>query len=135
MPTILELAGVECPDTVDGESLLPFVRGERPSRWRADLHGEHVHLGQSLQWVTDGRWKYLWASARGIEQLFDLENDPDELHDLADEPPWSDELARWRAKLVEYLTDREEGFVADGKLVAGRPVQTEARRVSALVDA
>jgi arylsulfatase len=28
----------------------------------------------------------------------------------------------WRSRLIQDLTDREEGFVADGNLVTGRPV-------------
>lgn len=133
MPTVLAMAGVDCPDTVDGLSLLPYVCGEDPD-WRSEIHGEHVHFNQSLQWVTDGRRKYLWASARGLEHFFDLEADPRELHDLADDPTRAEEVARWRSVLVDYLIDREEGFVVDGALVTGRPVQTEARRISALAN-
>lgn len=133
MPTVLDMAGVEVPDTVDGLSLLPHTRGERPD-WRSEIHGEHVHFAQSLQWVTDGRRKYLWASARGIEQFFDLETDPHELHDLIDDPDRAAEVEQWRQRLVGYLTDREEGFVADGALVSGRPVQSERSDVAALAE-
>ena len=38
----------------------------------------------SMQWLTDGRWKYVWFSGDGREQLFDLQSDPQERHDLAD---------------------------------------------------
>ncbi|GIX06007.1 MAG: hypothetical protein KatS3mg115_0410 [Candidatus Poribacteria bacterium] len=42
MPTLLEAAGLEIPPTVDGRSLLPFLRGEQPNaRWRRYIHGEH----------------------------------------------------------------------------------------------
>ena len=134
MPTVLELARADIPPSVDGRSLLPFVLGEEPD-WRTEIHGEHVHWDQSLQWVTDGKRKFLWASERGIEQFFDLEQDPHEIHDLIEDSERKDEINRWRQVLIDYLTDREEGFVQEGALVPGRQVRTEATRVSALVSA
>lgn len=65
----------------------------------------------------------------GHEQLFDLEADPQELHDLAEEEP--DVLARHRELLARELAGREEGFVEDGRLVPGRPLRSEASWVSA----
>jgi len=134
MPTVLQMADVEIPDHVDGVGLLPYLLGGRPARERTEIHGEHVHFDQSLQWVTDGRRKYLWASAKGIEQFFDLEDDPHELHNLIDDPARRPEVDDWRDRLIGYLTGREEGFVTDGRLVPGRPVQTERSDIAALVD-
>jgi arylsulfatase A-like enzyme len=125
MPTLLDLAGLPIPEGVDGVSLAPFVRGqtaaEAPREW---LHGEHTYWGQSLQWVTDGRVKYVWGSAKGVEQLFDLVADPGELHNLAGLAEHAALHDLWRGRLVEALTGREEGFVAAGELVTGRPVVT-----------
>lgn len=133
MPSVLDMAGVPIPDTVDGLSLLPHALGQDPD-WREEIHGEHVHLGQSLHWVTDGRRKYLWASGRGIEQFFDLEADPHEVDDLIDNGDRQDEIARWRSLLVGYLRGRPEGYADDdGALVAGRTPRTEAPRVTELL--
>jgi arylsulfatase A-like enzyme len=121
MPTLLGTAGVPVPDGVDGIDL----RRET----REHLHGEHLisALGRhSMQWIRSARHKYVWFSGDGHEQLFDLEEDPHELHDLAGDPAHGEELARHRALLVAELEGREEGFVADGELVAGRPLQSEA---------
>jgi len=120
LPTLCELAGVGVPETVEGRSLLPFCRDERPA-WRDAIHGEHSFGALSNQWLTDGRWKYTWFSQIGLEQLFNLQDDPQETHDLAAEHP--DLVAAWRARLVEALTGREEGYVQDGQLVVGRPAQ------------
>ncbi len=132
MPTVLDMAGVPVPDTVDGRSVLPLLAGDAGAGWRDELHGEHVYLGQSLQWLTDGRWKYVWRSRLGDEQLFDLAADPHELHDLAGDPAYADRLAQWRARLVDHLRDREEGYVADDTLVPGREPRTEASWITAL---
>ncbi|MEV6283527.1 arylsulfatase [Kribbella sp. NPDC051770] len=132
MPTLLDLAGLPIPESVDGKSLAGFVRGEAPEV-REWLHGEHVYWDQSLQWVTDGRVKYVWGSAKGVEQLFDLVADPGELHNLVGEAP---ELrALWRGRLIQDLTGREEGFVEDGELVTGRPVTTILEHTRRLIEA
>lgn len=121
MPTLLDAAGLPVPDSIDGRSALSAARGNAAS-WRRYIHGEHVAFGQSVQWVTDGREKYIWFSGRGIEQYFDLTTDPHEETDLAGEASCADRVAVWRNRLVEELADRPEGFVQDGRLVTGRPV-------------
>jgi arylsulfatase A-like enzyme len=120
-PTLLDAAGVKVPETLDGRSVLPLARGEQIP-WRAELHGEHTAFGQSIQWLTDGTEKYIWFSGTGAEQLFDLAADPQERHDLGRDPAATHRLARWRARMVDALADRPEGFVDGARLVAGRPV-------------
>jgi arylsulfatase A-like enzyme len=122
MPTLLHCAGLPVPEDLDGRSLLPLARGETPA-WRPYLHGEHTVFGQSIHWVTDGHEKYVWFSGSGHEQLFCLDDDPQELRDLARRPEAAARVARWREALVQELTGREEGFVEGGRLVPGRPVK------------
>lgn len=134
MPTLLDLAGLPIPESVDGRSLAPFLRGERPA-WRDYLHGEHTQLGQSLQWLTDGIIKYCWASGEGTEELFDLASDPGELRNLAAEPEHAATLELWRSRLVECLERREEGYVKDGTLVPGRTPITILRHTRERIEA
>lgn len=123
MPTLLALAGAPCPSVADGVNLVPTLRGES-RQIREWLHFEHspcYSLAQAFQALTDGHFKYIWRTADGSEQLFDLDKDPTELHDLAADPGHARELETWRARMVDRLKDRPEGFVKDGKLIAGRP--------------
>ena len=68
----------------------------------------------------------MWFSGWGIEQLFNLDEDPEELVDLcklsadARSSEVSDALLRGRNYLISELEGREEGYVADGRLVPGR---------------
>lgn len=126
MPTVLGLAGVDVPEGVDGVDLGAASRGEQV---REHLHGEHLigSLGRhSMQWIRSQRFKYVWFSGDGHEQLFDLEADPREEQDLAGDPGFGEELVRHRELLIAELAGREEGFVDGGALVAGRPLQSEA---------
>jgi arylsulfatase len=124
LPTLCDWAGIPMPSSVDGKSLLPFVRGEMAS-WREWLHGEHAYGDWSNHWLTDGRMKYAWYSQTGREQLFDLRVDPNECHDLAGEE--FDELGTWRTRLIQELAGREEGYVQEGRLVIGRPAGATLR--------
>jgi arylsulfatase A-like enzyme len=126
MPTLLDLAGLPIPEVVEGESLVRAMQGERDG-FKSYIHGEHGALGQAMQWLTDGEWKYIWLSNDGIEQLFNLKSDPQELYDLAAAEP--QKLAEWRGRLIEELTGREEGFVEGGKLVCGRPYRASLSHI------
>ncbi|MCY0904595.1 arylsulfatase [Arthrobacter sp. H14-L1] len=127
MPTLLDLAGIPVPPECDGKSLVPLLHGEAGVPVRDWLHGEHVYFGQSLQWVTDGHVKYLWASGWGTEELFDLDADPGELDNLADDSAHAELLALWKSRLIRDLNGREEGFIEDGRLVAGKAVTSILR--------
>ena len=63
--------------------------------------------------LTDGKTKYMWFRNGGPEFLFDLENDPNELDNLA-----GDEVKTrpWRLRLIELLEARRDGAVEEGKL-------------------
>ncbi len=118
MPTLLEVAGLEAPRNLDGVSLVPVLVGD-PDEVRDVLHCEHstcYDAEQGYHFLTDGRMKYIWRPATGKEQLFDLQADPQELNDLIGH----EEVEVWRRRMIEELTGRPEGFVAGGKLVAGR---------------
>lgn len=116
MPTFLEAGGAPIPDSVEGRSILPLLRGGAEG-WREFYHGEHspcYHVENANQFLTDSRWKYIWNTTTGAEQLFDLRNDPMECDDLAGDPAHRETLGGWRTRLVEHLADREEG-ISDGK--------------------
>ena len=125
MPTLLDAAGLPVPDSCTGRSVLPLMRGESPSAaaWRDVLHGEHSgrypqHGG--MHYLTDGHSKYVWYSQTGDELLFDLDEDPQERHNLTASGA-AGRLATWRRRLVEALRERPEGFVEGNALVPGRP--------------
>lgn len=121
MPTLLDCAGLDVPDGLDGRSVVPLARAEADSI-RPWIHGEHTVFGQSVQWVTDGFEKYIWWSELGEEQFFDLVRDPEERTDLGTDPGSADRLARWRSILVEQLAGREDGLSDGTRLVAGQAV-------------
>jgi arylsulfatase A-like enzyme len=122
MPTLLDAAGLPVPDSVTGRSVLPLMRGE-PVTWRDALHGEHSKRyfeEESMHYLVDGHTKYVWYSQTGEELLFDLDQDPQERHNLLLDADSDARVAPWRRRLIQQLRDRPEGFVDGDRLVPGR---------------
>lgn len=106
-PTLLELLGIEEPagrEERHGRSMAGLLAGTpdaSPRELYAEVHhAEDDFLGRdaALVTLTMGRWKYVQGSS-GESQLFDVEADPGELHDLFTED--HPELPRLRARLAE----------------------------------
>lgn len=124
MPTLLDAAGVEIPDSVTGKSLLPLMRGDEEGKPREVLHGEHsgcYDYNDGVHFLTDGHCKYIWYTQTGQEQLFNLDEDPNEIHDLARQEDSAKVLLMWRERLITQLNGRPEGFSDGEQLSAGRP--------------
>lgn len=117
LPTVLSMADLPIPEDVDGISLLPAMRGEQVDR--DYIHGECCRLetiGTGMQFVTDGKEKYIWYPALAKEQFFDLVIDPQELTDLAKSKEHVGRIKVWRNRLIKELEGRPEGFVKQGSL-------------------
>ena len=117
MPTVLDMAGVDIPEGVDGRSLLPLMQGKKTA-WREYLP---IETSPTYHCLTDGREKYIWFVQDGREQFFDLTEDPQETRNLIDAPEQVDRIARWRSQMVRTLRDRPEGFSDGERLIPGCP--------------
>ena len=125
MPTILDAVGLSVPDTVDGLSMMRLIHGEETNR-REYIHGEHSTCyaeEQEMQYLTDGKFKYIWFPRLGSEQLFDLTQDPGERLDLAVRPEYLPELLKWRKRLISELKTRNAELTNGEQLLcqAGKP--------------
>jgi len=108
-PTILELAGVARPASMEAQSLAPALTG---SEWagRNRVFSEHGRDGilreaEFMTMVRTRDWKLVHFLDAPYGQLFDLANDPTETHNLWDEPrhraekDWLlEELREWRMR-------------------------------------
>ncbi len=119
LPTFLDVAGASPASRLDGQSLLPLLRGDT-GHWRPHIDLEHnicYSPQNNYSALTDGRSKYIYHAHHGEEQFFDLAEDPGELRDLAKDPTRREHVREWRQRLVAHLKNRGPGYVANGDLV------------------
>ena len=99
-PTLCDLTGIKVPETVEGKSLLGAMRDPN-EKVRDTLLFAYTHLQRSAK---DARYKLIEYVVNGdrTTQLFDLLDDPFELHNLAGDPARADRLNRLRGELRRW---------------------------------
>ena len=90
MPTLADIADIACPPT-DGISFLPTLKGEKAKQKEHEyLYWEYPDAQIGLKAVRWGKWKGIISDIRKgntVMELYDLDSDLQELHDVASEHP------------------------------------------------
>ena len=91
-PTFMQLAGVEVPSDIQGESLVPLLRGEKPEKWRDQLYYHYheypaEHAVKRHYGVSTDRYKLIHFYNDIDEwELYDLQEDPSEMNNIYGKP-------------------------------------------------
>ena len=98
MPTLLNLAGAELPNRLDGRDLRELLADGGPQY----AFTESRHFAA----VTDGNHKYAHLSRPGMtrHELYDLTEDSHEFTNRVDDPTTADHVSRLRGALLDFLT-------------------------------
>jgi len=116
-PTVLDLCGVPVPAEMQGRSIAPLLRGEKPAERERSLYYHYYEFGPP-HWVAPHygirteRYKLIHYYNRNEWEMFDLERDPDEMDSLFVENemrvrPGYEDIAR---QLVAQLKARREFY-------------------------
>lgn len=115
MPTLLSLAGIPIPASVEGVSMVADTA-------RQFLFGECKENATATRMAHDGRYKLIWYPAGNHCQLFDLDSDPGEMDNLAARPEHAAVLQSLTRVLVQNAWGEDLHWIQDGQLVGFEPV-------------
>ena len=129
LPTVLDYAGIACPDGVQGQSLKPLLEGQEAD-WRTHVYMENNFWARAM---ANQKYKYITEikpgkdetilppitdERRGLEQLFDLDNDPWETKNLAGESQYADVIKVFRQEMASI----------EGRLIRRAPASDGPRK-------
>lgn len=134
-PTLLQMNGLEIPREMDGRSLLPFLEGHPPKDWKDCVHLEldfgepgtptapQVSTGLPLEKcnlaiLREARFKLVHFNGGLPPLLFDLENDPAEMQNIADDPNHAATLLRLTQKLLSHRMTHADNTLTGTKITA-----------------
>ncbi len=104
-PTLLACAGVEPPPEMQGRNLVPVLReaGRAPDDWREEIYyafyeNEGAHRVPQHDGIRTDRYKLMFFPSTKEWQLFDLQNDPQELRSVHAEADYQVVLAELQSR-------------------------------------
>jgi len=140
-PTVLELTGQALPPmpamgpyldvsadeipTVAGRSLVPLCQGKSVPDWRPDAYSESYNniktaiAGDWSRTVRTDRFRYSYYPKGNGDQLFDLENDPDETRNLVANPAFDSARRELRDRLLELVILQDDPHTRNSLFALG----------------
>jgi choline-sulfatase len=106
--TFLDWAGAPIPEHYQGHSLQPILVGQTPADWRTETFHEHFavrHRIPAWEGLRNERFKYARYFDHDLEFLHDLENDPDERLNLANDPVHAATLQAMRERTAAVVAE------------------------------
>jgi arylsulfatase A-like enzyme len=105
-PTILSCVGIEIPDSMQGRDIAPLYLSEEKPEWRREFFYEHSTINNptfipASEALVRKDYKYFYWPEHKLEQLFDLNADPQEEHDLLKDPAQAERLVEMRKRFNE----------------------------------
>jgi arylsulfatase A-like enzyme len=112
-PTFLELAGVEVPAEIQGRSLVPLLKGQRPQGWRTSMyyryyHDPGHHDTRAHYGVRTATHKLIHYWKKGQWECYDLSSDTRELRNIYDDPAAAGTVAALKKELQRLKTELED---------------------------
>ncbi|HWH69349.1 MAG TPA: sulfatase [Candidatus Sulfotelmatobacter sp.] len=136
-PTFMDVAGLKLPSDMQGRSLLPLFKGQKPADWRGGFyyryyHDPGDHNTRAHYGLRTATHKLICFWKKDQWELYDLVKDPDELHNLYTDPAQQELLAKLKAELFrlkkEVKDDDQFAYQQPPPGVDGQPGPGKKKR-------
>jgi arylsulfatase A-like enzyme len=112
-PTFMEVAGLPVPADMQGRSLVPLIKGERPADWRTSwyyryYHDPGDHNTRAHYGVRTDTHKLIYFWKKDQWEMYDLVKDPAEMHNLYQDPARADTVAKLKAELYRLKKELKD---------------------------
>lgn len=112
-PTFLEIAGQPVPGDMQGRSLAPLLRGETPADWPKAAyyryyHDPGHHKTAAHYGITTESHKLIYFWRKDQWECYDLRKDPNELHNIANDPASHETVQQLKAELARVKKELKD---------------------------
>jgi arylsulfatase A-like enzyme len=118
-PTILEAAGIEAPQEVQGKSFLPNLTGQTPAGWRQSMYYHYYefpywHHVQPHYGIRNQRYKLTHFYYNiDVWEFFDLKKDPNELVNEINNTEYADIISEMKEELQQLMIHYQNNKMLD----------------------
>ncbi len=107
-PTVLELAGLKKPGYMPGKSFVQLLKGDS-TQWRDKIFYEYYWeydfpMTPTVYGVRTDNYKYIrYMGVWDQNELYNIKNDPDEIHNLIEDPKYASLVKTMAGDLFDWL--------------------------------
>lgn len=108
-PTFMQMAGLEAPSDIYGQSLMPFLKGQTPKDWRdawfTQSNGNELY---GIQRSVQTRDWHLVYNGFDYDELYDMLNDPHQITNLATDPQYEPIKRELYERLWQFAYEQKD---------------------------
>jgi arylsulfatase A-like enzyme len=111
-PMLLDAAGAEVPEDMQGRSFLPLLRGQTPNGWRTSMYYRYYHPGHhnvaAHYGVRTDRYKLIYFNKLDQWELYDLRKDPLETRNIYADPAYAGLVNKLKAEMYRLKKELKD---------------------------